>query len=436
MEPLIRVLLVEDSEDDALLILNELKQGGYSPVSERIDSAQAMKELLHHKTWDIILSDFSMPRFSGPDALRLLQETGIDLPFILVTGAISEEEAVKVMKAGAHDCIMKQNLARLGPAVARELREAKIRHERRLALEALKQSETLYRAIFENTGTATIIFDETMTVMLINREGEKLSGYSKKEIEGRKKWTEFVGREDLERMKEYHALRGKDPALVPAKYEFVFFDRSGAKKNIFVTISLIPGTKQRVASLLDITERKAAEKRLQESEKRYRELYEGSRDGYAMVDMEGRIIESNSTFRSMLGYTEEELRGKTYEEITPDSWHAAEEKIIQQQVLISGYSEVYEKEYIRKDTTVFPVELRTYLLRDEEGNPRALWAFIRDVTERKKVETELTDRIQDLEDFYNMAVGRELRMIELKEEIENLREQLERCQKPPDTLYP
>jgi len=426
MEAPIRVLLVEDSEDDAALILLELKQGGYSPVSERIDSAQSMKELLHQKAWDIILSDFAMPRFSGFDALGILQQTGFDMPFILVTGAISEEEAVKVMRAGAHDCIMKQNLARLVPAVTRELREAKMRHERRLALEALRQSETLYRAIFENTGTATIIFDETMTVMLANREAEKLSGYSKGETEGKKKWTEFITREDIERMKEYHALREKDPALTPAQYEFHFIGRAGTVKNIFLTVAIIPGTKKRVASLLDITERKAAEKRLQESERRYRELYEGSRDGYIMADMEGRIVESNSTFRGMLGYTEEELRQKTYRDLTPDLWHAAEDKIIQNQVVQRGYSEVYEKEYIRKDTTVFPVELRTYLLRDEEGKPSAMWAFVRDVTERKRVEKELKNRIQELEDFYNMAIGRELRMIELKEEIERLREKLER----------
>jgi two-component system cell cycle sensor histidine kinase/response regulator CckA len=144
-----------------------------------------------------------------------------------------------------------------------------------------------------------------------------------------------------------------------------------------------------------------------------------------MVDMEGRIIESNSTFRDMVGYTEEELRQKTYRDLTPDLWHAAEDKIIQNQVLQRGYSEVYEKEHIRKDTTVFPVELRTYLLRDEEGKPRAMWGFVRDVTERKSVEKELTDRIQELEEFYNMAIGRELRMIELKGEIEHLREKLE-----------
>jgi len=422
----IRILIVEDSEDDALLIIRELKNGGYKPVFERIQTAKSMKELLYSERWDVVLSDYMMPSFSGIDALRLLQETGFDLPFILVTGAIGEEEAVKVMRAGAHDCITKENLARLVPAITRELREAKMRHERRLALEALKQSENLYRAIFENTGTANVIFDENMTILIMNKECENLSGYSREEIEGKKKWIEFIAPEDLNRLREYQRLRNTDPLSAPKRYEFHFIDKAGNIRNILKTVDIIPGTKKRVASLLDITEWKKAEKSLRESEERYRALYEGSRDGYALVDMEGRIRESNTTFRNMLGYTEEELLLKTNEDITPLSWHAVDDSIINNQVLQRGYSDVYEKEYIRKDTTILPVELRTYLLRDGEGKPSGMWAFVRDITERKRIEKELNERIRELEDFYNIAVGRELRMIELKEEIDRLHEELEK----------
>jgi PAS domain S-box-containing protein len=426
MDISIRVLIVEDSNDDALLIIRELKNGGYNPVFERIQTAKSMKELLYSERWDVVISDYMMPSFSGIDALRLLQETGFDLPFILVTGALGEEEAVKVMRAGAHDCITKENLARLLPAVTRELREAKMRHERRLALEALKQSENLYRTIFENTGTANVIFDENMTILIMNKECENLSGYSREETEGKKKWIEFIAPEDIDRLKEYQRLRNIDPSSVPKRYEFKLIDRSGNIRNILKTVDIIPGTKKRVASLLDITEWKKAEKNLRESEERYRALYEGSRDGYALVDMEGRIRESNTTFRKILGYTEEELLQRSYEDITPLSWHAVEDSIIKNQVLQRGYSDVYEKEYIRKDTTILPVELRTYLLRDGEGKPSGMWAFVRDITERKRIEKELNDRIRELEDFYNIAVGRELRMIELKEEIDRLHEELEK----------
>ena len=127
------VLIVEDSEDDALLLLRELKRGGYEPTSERVDTPDAMKAVLDTGTWDIVISDYNMPHFTAPAALKLLQNTGLDLPFIVVSGNISEETAVAAMKSGAHDYIMKGNLARLTPAVERELREAEERRARRRA---------------------------------------------------------------------------------------------------------------------------------------------------------------------------------------------------------------------------------------------------------------------------------------------------------------
>jgi two-component system cell cycle sensor histidine kinase/response regulator CckA len=134
-------------------------------------------------------------------------------------------------------------------------------------------------------------------------------------------------------------------------------------------------------------------RRLKESlesiKQRYRELYEGSRDGYALVTMQGNIVESNSAFKEMLGYTDEELCRKTYKEITPRKWLAVEKRFIEEQVLTIGYSDIYEKEYIRKDGTLFPVEMRTYL-RKENGNPAGMWAFVRDISARKEAELSLT----------------------------------------------
>jgi DNA-binding NtrC family response regulator len=116
----LHILIVEDSEDDALFLLRELKRGGHEPVFERIETAEAMKEALDNRTWDVIISDYSMPQFSGLAALNLLKEIGLDIPFIIVSGNIGEDVAVGAMKAGAHDYIMKGNLARLVPAVERE----------------------------------------------------------------------------------------------------------------------------------------------------------------------------------------------------------------------------------------------------------------------------------------------------------------------------
>jgi len=152
----LRVLIVEDSEDDAVLMLLELRRNGYEPTSERVDSAEATSAALDRHTWDLIISDYAMPRFSMSAALTMVQEKGLDLPFIVVSGAIGEEAAVAAMRAGVHDYVIKGNIARLAPAVERELREAEMRRERRRAekererlLEELEdKSKTLEQLLF------------------------------------------------------------------------------------------------------------------------------------------------------------------------------------------------------------------------------------------------------------------------------------------------
>lgn len=141
---------------------------------------------------------------------------------------------------------------------------------------------------------------------------------------------------------------------------------------------------------LDITERKRAEDALRESEAKYRRLHEGMRDAFAGVDMSGRILETNAAFCAMLGYTDAELYKRKYTRITPSRWHAFERRIIAEQVLVRGFSDVFEKEYRRKDGTIFPVELRIFLLRDDRGRPASMWAIVRDITERKRAEQALS----------------------------------------------
>ncbi len=132
-----------------------------------------------------------------------------------------------------------------------------------------------------------------------------------------------------------------------------------------------------------------AEKALQESEARYRRLFESMMDAFARIDMNGRLVEFNRPYQDMLGYSEEELLRLTYRDLTPQKWHAFEAGIVEKQVLGRGHSEVYEKEYRKKDGTVFPVELRTFLLRDGKGNPTGMWSIVRDISERKRVEEAL-----------------------------------------------
>lgn len=175
---------------------------------------------------------------------------------------------------------------------------------------------------------------------------------------------------------------------------------------------------------------------LLKAEQRYRGLCNNLRDGMASVDMHGRITDFNEAFRAMLGYERNDIYALTFKDITPEKWHPVEEKILSDQVMQNGYSQIYEKEYIRKDGTIFPVELRTYLLKDDAGLPTGIWAFVHDITLKKEAEKafiesekELKKRVKELEDFYDMAVGRELRMIQLKKENAELTKKLEKYKK-------
>ena len=131
----LRVLIVEDSESDAGLIVRHLERAGYRLIHERVETAVEMSEALENRDWDIVVADYSMPQFDALSALKLLHAHGRDIPFIVVSGSIGEDTAVAMMKAGAHDYVMKENLPRLIPAVQRELREAEVRRERTRAEE-------------------------------------------------------------------------------------------------------------------------------------------------------------------------------------------------------------------------------------------------------------------------------------------------------------
>jgi two-component system sensor kinase FixL len=146
----------------------------------------------------------------------------------------------------------------------------------------------------------------------------------------------------------------------------------------------------------DITERKRAEEAVRESEAKYRSLYESMMDGYVLVGMDGRILKYNESYRNMTGYAQDELLRLTSRDITPDKWHAVENEIIEKQVLVRGYSQVYEKEYRKKDGTVFPIELRAFLLKHETGSNIGLWAIVRDITDRKLIESEARKLREDL----------------------------------------
>ena len=210
MSKQLRVLLVEDSEDDAVLVTRELKKGGYIPIIERVETPEDMQKVLEEKTWDLVVSDYVLPRFSGLDALKLLKKSGIDLPFVVVSGKIGEDTAVEAMRAGAHDYIMKDNLTRLNPAIKRELEEVKVRQERRDAekdliqshkelektnktlLDEISERRKLEKQVFEEKEYLQNVIDSATEIIIAvdknnrintwNKSAEQITGYKQKDV--------------------------------------------------------------------------------------------------------------------------------------------------------------------------------------------------------------------------------------------------------------
>jgi PAS domain S-box-containing protein len=150
------------------------------------------------------------------------------------------------------------------------------------------------------------------------------------------------------------------------------------------------------SAVTDITEITRAEA-LRESEMKYRGLYESTQDGIAMTDIKGNIVECNRAYSDMLGYTEEEIKGLTYQQTTPAKWHDMERDIVINKILKTGYSDIYEKEYVKKDGTVFPVSIRVWAIKDVAGNNTGMWGIVRDITERKRAEEALEEERRRLQ---------------------------------------
>ncbi len=255
LDPL-RVLIVEDSEDDTLLMVRELQRGGFDPVFERVQTPDSMTAALQARAWDLIISDYSMPQFGGGAALTLFKQQGLDIPFIAVSGVIGEDTAVEMMKAGADDYVMKSRLARLAPAVRRELRAAQERRVRKQAEAAMAH----LASIVESCEDA--IVGETLdgVVTSWNTGAQRLYGYAPQEMIGRPVSILVPAFRSYDLPEIYDQLKRGQP-LEP--FETVRLRKDGKAIDVSLTVSPIRDRDGRVmgASTVarDITQRKAEE---------------------------------------------------------------------------------------------------------------------------------------------------------------------------------
>lgn len=306
MKALLRVLIAEDTEDDALLIMRELEQSGYRLESERVATAAALKNALA-RPWDILLSDFSMPGFTAPDALRILQESGLDLPFVIVSGTVGEERAVEAMRAGASDYVLKDNLTRLVAVVERELREAAERRQRRQAEEQLAR----LGRILDNSPVEIYIFDaETLYFLHANQTALRNLGYTMEEM-ARLTPLDIKPNLTKERFARLCAPL-KSGERDQTSFEASHQRKDGSVYHVEVRLQFLRSESAPafVAILQDISERKQAEETLFQEKERAQITLQSIGDAVITTDAEGLITYLNPIAEDITGWSSAEAQGR------------------------------------------------------------------------------------------------------------------------------
>ena len=392
----LRVLILEDTPSDVELAVRELRRAGFDPEWECVETEEAFLQKIEDH-FDIILSDYSMPQFDGIRALRLVKERGIQVPFILVSGTMGEETAVAAMKEGASDYLLKDRLARLGPAVAQALEQSKLRREREQAEEASRASEHRFALFMDNLPGFAWIKDEECRYV-----------YANKTLRHRvMKDREWVGKTDEEmwppELSAVYQANEREVIATKAPKETIETILQGEERRTAL-ISRFPilNEKGEVAFVcgigIDVTEQKQAEERLRGQA----DIINRAHDAIIIRDFEtNRITFWNAGAERVYGWTAEEAVGRSIADLL-----FADPKQIELLSKALGSLGEFRGEIrqITKDKKEVVVEGRATLVRDADGAPRTVLIINTDITEQKKLETQLL-RAQRLESIGTLASG-------------------------------
>jgi PAS domain S-box-containing protein len=387
----LRVLIVEDSEDDVLLTVLALKKGGYDPVFARVEDAGAMRKALEEKKWDVILCDYKMPQFNGLAAIALLKETAIDIPLIIVSGAIGEETAVECMRLGAHDYIMKGNLPRLVPAIERELKEAAIRREVKLASEELRKSEEKYRFLAETMVDMVWTVNMDLQTTYVSPSIFRVLGLTQEE-RMKQALSEIMTQKSIERVAEMFILemeRAREEGVDlyrSATLDLEYYHKDGSTiwfENVMGFIGDDQGNPMGIHGVSrNITERKRAEEALKESEGKYRSFTDSTSDMVFLKDDEFKYIMVNHAYLEFYKCNEAEILGKTFLDFMPEKrvrdCHASDIQVRESNKLVVTIEQDEDR----------IVETRKYPVRLKEGKI-GVGGIVRDITESKRMEDAL-----------------------------------------------
>ncbi len=416
MSDALRILQVEDSESDAELIVRLLERAGYEVQAERVEDAAAMRAALSDKAWDAIIADYHLPGFDAPASLAVLHESGLDVPFLVVSGAMGEDLAVAMMKAGAHDYLNKERLARLAPAVRREIGEAQVRHERRqaeeklrLALIAAEEANHRYHLVADHGRTIIWEIDTEGLYTYVGHVSEAVIGFLPEELAGKKHFYDLHAEEGRE------AFRSAMFELLARKQAFRNFEKAVRAKDgrtVWVSSNGMPVLNDGGellgyrGSSTDITDRKRAEEEIRLSEERYRLISENTADVIWLMDLDsGKYTYVSPSVERMLGYSPQEIVGQEMGFVlTAESrQYAADRLEAVRKAFARGDDSVrtlvHQVDEVRKDGSILRTEVATTLLRNGQ-----VVGVTRDITERLQVEARLM-QAQKLESVGRLAGG-------------------------------
>ncbi len=395
----IKVLIAENSPADVELLIHTLKTH-YLLNFKCVETGEDFLNALTNDKWDVILADYNMPNFGAPEALSLLHQTGKDIPFIIVSGTIGEDFAVESLKSGAHDFITKANLSRLLPAIEREIKSAKVRHEKRLSEEALKESERRFREIFENASDGLLLVDvDTLKFSFGNSTICKMTGYEPNEITKLsvpdihpKENLPYVANQ-LEKQIRNEIRIARD---IPVKRKdgTVFF----ADINTFEMT--YEGKKCLMGIFRDITERKLAEEALQKNERFLADIFNSIQDGISVLDMDLRIVRVNPTMENWYSYAMPVVGKKCFEVNHGHTGACAD--CPTNKTMKSGTSSHGIVPRIGADGSATGwLDLFSFPITDTvSGKMIGVIEYLRDITENKRIEEALKQSEEKYRSFF------------------------------------
>ncbi len=406
----LRLLLIEDSPDDAHLLERDLKRNGYDPLIKRVESRTDLKTSLAGSEWDIVISDYAMPGFSGMEALEIYKSFDIDIPFILMSGAVEEENIIEAMVRGAHDYVMKDRRGRLFPAIERELREASLRRQK-------GEMEARFRALFETMSQGVIYYDATGRIISANSAAERIVGTPLSEmsepgtINGRRQAIHEDG-----------SPYGEDALPVqialttgkPVWGVLMGIYHKNDEKYRWITIDAVPqfqGTASTpfevYTTLTDITERKEAEEALQHSEARYRRMTEAVTDyTYTIVIRDGlpSLTRHGPGCLAVTGYNPEEFAadsGLWIRIVVPDDRQLVSDQV--RRLAIHGESSAIEHRIVKKDGMLRWVRSTTVLRHNGDRRSYEYDGLIQDITDRRLAEQALKESEERYRRLYELS---------------------------------